>query len=241
MNMRLPVFLLVMGLCCCRLNAQQASTGAFNGASLDSGLLRLAAAEQYLSLKEDARKTAVEAQAKAYPGAALAVVEYQGNGELWTLSNGQATQADSWSRRQLRFTRHERKAGRWFGYIGGQFVRGGDLPSNGWTGRIGTTLFHDRYDTALSVSHNSMTEIDDSGSTTIGVTARALYPYTKHAGFNLGLELDRTSYTGYNHISPSAIGGINIYLPGGSFDVSLLYGEEGRTSLQAGYTVYISK
>lgn len=222
--------------------AQTASTGAFSGARPGpGGLLRLEAAEPYLGLKGSERKAAVEGRTAAYPGTRLAVVEYRGNGELWTVAGGSATLADTWSRSQLRYTRHERTAGRWFGYAGGQFVRGGDSPSNGWTGRLGTTLFKNRYDAALSISRSSLTDADDSAMTTLGLTGRALYPYTRHAGLNLGLQLDRVSYTGYSHISPSAVGGINIYLPGGSFDLSLNYGESGRVALLAGYTVYISK
>lgn len=207
----------------------------------NGGVLRLKATETYGKWKEDARKTAVETQSLSYPGTSVAVVEYAGNGEFWTFTSTHAALADSWSRREMRFGRHAQKAGRWFGYVGGQFVRGGDMPSNGWTGRLGTTLFKNRYDTAISVSHNSFSEVEDSGMTTIGLTMRALYPYTRHVGLNLGIQLDRTSYTGYSHISPSAIGGINIYLPGGSFDVSLSLGEEGRASLLAGYTIFISK
>lgn len=224
------------------LSAQVASSGAFSGAQAGpGGLLRLEAAEPYLGLKETERKAAVESRAKTYPGTELAVVEYRGNGELWTVAGGSATLADTWSRSRMRYTRHERKAGRWFGYAGGQFVRGGDSPSTGWTGRIGTTLLNNRYDAALSLSRNSFSDVEDSGITTIGLTGRVLYPYTRHAGLNLGLQLDRVSYTGYSHISPSAVGGINIYLPGGSFDLSLNCGERGRVALLAGYTVYISK
>ena len=216
--------------------------GPFAGVSaVPGGILRLAAAEPYVKLKEDGRRAAVEAQAKARPGVALAVVEYNGNGELWRISGAGAELADSWSRGEMRFARHARKAGRWFGHVGGQFVRGGDYPSDGWTARLGTTLFKDRYDAALSLSRNSFTEADDSATTSLGLTVRALYPYTRHAGLNLGLQLDRVSYTGYSHLSPSVVGGINIYLPGGSFDISLSCGEYGRTSLLAGYTVYISK
>lgn len=242
--MKKLVLLLVMLLavvCPAEIKAQEQLESAFAGAEVNSGgVLRLKSTDAYLKLKEDARKTAVEGQAKAHSGTAVAVVEYQGNGELWTVAGSSAVLADSWSRKEMRFGQHARKAGRWFGYVGGQFVRGGDSPSNNWTGRVGTTLFKDRYDTALSFSRNSLTAADDA-MTTIGLIMRVLYPYTQHAGFNLGLQLDRTSYTGYNHISPSAIGGINIYLPGGSFDVSLSCGEEGRMALLAGYTVYIGK
>lgn len=236
--------ILVLAIVICpadRIFAAVTVEGFESPAVNNGGVLRLKATEAYSKWKEDARKAAVEAQALSYPGTAVAVVEYAGNGEFWTFTSTHAALADSWSRREMHFGQHARKAGRWFGYVGGQFVRGGDMPSNGWTGRIGTTLFKDRYDTALSLSRNSFTEADNSGVTTIGLTIRALYPYTRHAGFNLGMQLDRTSYTGYSHISPSAVGGINIYLPGGSFDVSISYGEFGRASLLAGYTVYISK
>lgn len=225
-----------------RLAAAAAESVAFVGTPAASGgVVRLKAAEPYLKWKKAERKAAVETESRAYSGVGAAVVEYPGGGEIWTVEAGSATLADSWSRGGMRFGRRARKAGRWFGHVGGQFVRGGDLPSNGWTGRLGTTLFKDRYDAALAVSRNTFTESDDSAVTTLGLTARALYPYTEHAGFNLGLQLDRVSYTGYSNVSPSAVGGINIYLPGGSFDVSLSFGEAGRLSLLAGYTVYITK
>ena len=139
----------------------------------------------------------------------------------------------------MRFGPHSRRAGRWFGYLGGQLTRGGDLPANAWTGRIGTTLFKDRYDAAISLSRNNFTEVDDSGVTTVGLVFRALYAYTPHAGFNLGAQVDRVSAPGYSHLSPSVLAGINIYLPGGSFDITLTHGERGNRGLLLGYTVYI--
>lgn len=234
--------LLPLLLCLPPLAAQEVSSGAFSGAQMSpDGLLRLTAAESYLDLKGPERKAAVEARAAGYPGAAFAVVEHKGNGELWTVSTGSAALADAWSRGQLRFTGRARTAGRWFGHISGQFARGGDYPSNGWTARLGTTLYNNRYDAAVSLSRSAFTDIDGSGVTTFGLTGRALYSYTRHAGLNLGLQLDRVSASGYSDFSPALTGGVNIYLPGGSFDMSLVLGEEGRISLLAGYTVYIGR
>ncbi|KAF0124687.1 MAG: hypothetical protein FD189_2286 [Elusimicrobia bacterium] len=239
---RLPAALLPLLLCLPPLAAHEISSPAFSGAEISPvGLLRLTAAEPYLDLKGPERRAAVETAAAPYPAAGFAVVEHKGNGELWTISQSSAALADTWSRKELRFTRRARTAGRWFGHISGQFARGGDYPSNGWTARLGTTLYDNRYDAAVSLSRNTFTDIDGSGVTTFGLTGRALYPYTRHAGLNLGLQLDRVSASGYSDFSPSATGGVNIYLPGGSFDMSLTYGAKGRVSLLAGYTVYIGR
>ncbi|HNT97286.1 MAG TPA: hypothetical protein PKK31_03355 [Elusimicrobiales bacterium] len=240
--MRPLAALLPLLLCLPPLAAQEISSPAFSGARMSpGGLLRLAPAGPYLGLKEKERRSAVENAAAAYPAAAFAVVEHNGNGELWTISQSSAALADAWSRRELRFTRHSRTAGRWFGHISGQFARGGDYPSNGWTARLGTTLYNNRYDAAVSLSRNTFTNVEGSDVTTFGLTGRALYPYTRHAGLNLGLQLDRVSASGYSGFSPAVTGGVNVYLPGGSFDMSLTFGEEGRISLLAGYTVYIGK
>ena len=214
--------------------------GTFAEAALTSGgVLRLKAAESYLKLDESARKAAVEAQGKEYPGTSVVSVDYLGNGELWTISDGHASLADSWKRSEIHFGPHMRRFGRWFGYVGAQATRGGDLPSNMWVGRVGTMLFKNRYDAALSVARNNFTALSDSAVTTIGLTFRSLHPFTEHTGYNYGAELDRTSYTGYSHISPSVLGGINIYLPGGSFDVTVTQGEMGNRGFMFGYTVYI--
>jgi len=204
-----------------------------------SGVLLLTAATEYFSLKTAEKKSAVERAAAKAPSASVVSVAAAGEGELWSVTAGSATALDAWSDRGMRFGPRSRKAGRWFGYVGGQLTRGGDLPSNAWTGRLGTTLFKNRYDAAISLTRNSFTEIEDSGVTTVGLTFRALYPYTEHAGFNLGVQLDRVSTTGYSHLSPSALAGINIYLPGGSFDITFTQGERGNRGLLLGYTVYI--
>ena len=206
-----------------------------------SGLLLLKAATGYFHLKDADKKSAVERAAAAAPSVSVVAVEAAGEGELWSVAAGTAAALDSWSERGMRFEPRSRRAGRWFGYLGGQFARGGDFPSNGWTGRLGTTLFKDRYDAAISLSQNSLSGISDSEVTNIGLTLRALYPYTAHTGLNLGGQLDRGSASGGSSLTLAAVCGINIYLPGGSFDVSLSLGEEGRASLLAGYTVFISR
>lgn len=232
---------LLLGICLLCGNAAFAAEPApvFTSSTVaPSGVLLLKAATGYFSLKEIEKKSAVE-RAAAAPSASIVSVEVAGEGELWAVTAGSAAALDSWSERGMRFGPRSRRAGRWFGYIGGQLTRGGDLPSNAWTARLGTTLFKNRYDAAISLAKNSFTEVDDSGITTVGLTFRALYPYTAHAGFNLGVQLDRVSATGYNHLSPSALAGINIYLPGGSFDITLTHGERGNRGLMLGYTVYL--
>lgn len=204
-----------------------------------SGILLLKAATGYLYLKDAEKKAAVERAAVAAPSASIVSVEAAGEGELWSVVAGSAAALDSWSERGMRFGPRSRRAGRWFGYVGGQLTRGGDLPSNAWTGRLGTTLLKDRYDAAISLTRNNFTEVEDSNVTTVGLTFRALYPYTAHAGFNIGVQLARVSATGYSHLSPSALTGINIYLPGGSFDITFTHGERGNRGLLLGYTVYI--
>lgn len=206
---------------------------------ISSGILRLKAAPGYFDLKAAEKKSAVERAVAAAPSASVVSVELSSEGELWTVSGGRAEALDYWSDRGMRFGPRSRRSGRWFGYVGGQLTRGGDLPSNALTGRIGATLFKNRYDAAISLSRSNFTELDDSAVTTAGLTFRALYPYTAHAGFNIGVQAARVSATGYNHLSPSVLGGVNIYLPGGSFDITLTHGERGNRGLMLGYTVYL--
>lgn len=210
-----------------------------NSSLLPSGVLFLTAAPAYFDLKAGERKAAVERAAAVFSSAFAAAVELAGEGELWTVTGGRAEEVDSWSARGMRFAPRSRRAGRWFGHLGGQLTRGGDLPSSALLARLGTTLFKNRYDVAVSLTRNNFTDVDDSAVTRIGLTFRALYPYTAHAGFNLGAQLDYVSATGYNHLSLSALAGINIYLPGGSFDVTFTHGERGNRGLLLGYTVYL--
>ena len=175
--------------------------------------------------------------------APVLAVEGAGMGELWAPGpEGQAVKLDDWSDESIRVDQTSRRYGRFFGYLGGQLLSGGDYPSKGFNARLGTTLFKDRYDAAISYSHNSLNNTDNSGSSSLGFSGRALFNYTQHVGLNAGAQLDYSRSAGADGSwTPSVLGGLNFYLPQGSFDITITLDTEGSRSLLIGYTVYFSR
>ncbi|MBI4655639.1 MAG: hypothetical protein HY746_02710 [Elusimicrobia bacterium] len=204
----------------------------------------LKAGKKYTGLSTQAKAQIIE---KAYNAVVpdksknIIAVELNGEGEVWILENSKALKIDFWSDKTMYLSKPTRKTGRWFGYLGGQIMSGGDFPARGWTARIGTTLLKNKYDAALSLSRNAFADIEDSGITSIGLTCRRLFQYTEHAGLNIGVQADYARSESASETTPLISGGINIYLPGGSFDVTMTFGEQGRSSLMLGYTIFINR
>ncbi len=249
--MRILTALLMLCLCAFTAFADDNACGlgklpdVFTGCKMQDGVIHLNAGDKYLKQKKGERALELEpvlASAKSVLAKNTLSVDYTGGGELWSLDEkGRASALDTWSDMNLNVNSKIQTRGRIFGYIGGQLMRGGDYPSKGFTARLGTTLFQGRYDASVSYSHNSFDDIDNSGSNSVGLAGRALFRYTKKIGLNIGGQINRVSYNGYSDWSPGLMGGVNIYTPTGSVDVTLNYGEYGSKSLQLGYTVFISK
>lgn len=170
-------------------------------------------------------------------------IAYKGGGELWLLSARGAARIDEWSGTRLPFTPDQMNRDRFFGYAGFQFVPAKDDESSGtsaFNARLGKTFLNGRYDAAVFYGYADFGE--DSDSTSYGFTGRALFPINKRLGWNLGASLTRNSpSTGDASTGISGVGGINFYLPGGSFDITASMGNKGMYSLMAGYTVHLTR
>ena len=229
------------------------NSSAFSNPRLSNNRqLILDAADPYLSAKASKRKEWVQdALTRWREALSLAGVNkkttflevvWPAGGCLWQWDKGALRQLDEWSDEKLAFSETNR-SGRLFGFFGGQLVTGGASQVNGLNARLGSTLFHDRYDLALSYSHTTVKTTPQYVSNTYGLVGRALFPWTKQAGWNIGGQATRTLVPGapQKYDALSALTGINFYLPGGSFDVTLTWGEEGAYGLQLGYTLFFNK
>ncbi|MDA8244236.1 MAG: hypothetical protein M0025_08975 [Elusimicrobia bacterium] len=173
---------------------------------------------------------------------ALLSVRFGGGGELWLLKKDGPAKLDEWSDSRLPFSRSERRGSdRFFGYVGGQYLHGsGDIDSTtAFNGKLGKTLLGGRYDAALIFGRS---KTGDVATTTYGLTGRALFPLGPRLGWNLGASLTRvTASSGDGVTNVAALGGVSLFLPGGSFDVTLAMGNHSVYSLMLGYTIYLSR
>lgn len=171
----------------------------------------------------------------------LAEVVRPGGGSLWRLSEGKVRQLEEWSDDKLSLGSAERR-GRLFGFFGGQLSNGGTANATGLNARIGSTLFKNRYDLALTFGYNSADTTPKSTIVSYGLVGRALFPLTRRIGWNIGAQAVRSDPNLGNATNTvSALGGINFYLPKGSFDLTLTYGSRGSLGLLIGYTLYLTK
>jgi len=169
----------------------------------------------------------------------LAVTSWKDAGSLWTLRDGKAVILEQWSDDHPVYTGERNGTGRWFGFLGGQIVRGGDEDVSGFNARLGSTLFQNHYDTALMFGYASVGSVS---SKTFGVLGRALFPLNETTGWNVGAQVSRfIPSTGDAQSTLSLLAGLNFYLPGGSFDVTLQAGNNSTYALLVGYSFYISQ
>lgn len=229
-----------LGLLLCAPAAARAAScpavlpAQFSACRVETGVPRLTAGEEYLKAKAAARGAAVAAC-----GDGLAAVAWPGGGELWSVNGGAAARVSAWNDLALTSEEIRHTRGRWFAYLGGQVMSGGDAPYSGFSSRLGTTLFKDRYDASVGYSSSAPKDAPDSVTRSLEFTGRELFPFTRHSGLNAGARL---SYSKTGDLdgewTPSVVGGLSIYLPEGSLDLNLTLGEQGSRSLQIGYTVY---
>ena len=66
-------------------------------------------------------------------------------------------------------------------------------------------------------------------------------PLSVHGGCNIGAQLNSVDNYGAKTRSIGLVTGLNVYLPGGSFDITLNLQDKGVYGLMAGYTVFITR
>lgn len=206
-----------------------------------AGLVYLKAAGGYKNLSAAARASAVTNAAAALGRqAGQLAVELDGAGELWNLKNGKASRLDSWSDRPMPLAHGSSRIGRWFASFGVQGMSGGDNPSGTMNLRLGSTLYRNRYDLALAYDYSKP---HDSvlARASLGLVGRALMPLSAHGGWNIGGQITSTDNYGDKTASIGLVTGLNVYLPGGSFDITLKLQDKGAYGLMAGYTVFLTR
>lgn len=221
----------------------------FSGAALSAqNLLMLRATDKYAGLPDSGRSAQASGALIDWrkelrpdiPSNLMLSVKWKDGGELWLMKYAGPARIDSWSDGRLSFSPGEPGKNRFFGYLGGQIMRGGDMDTvSAFNGRLGTTLFGNRCDAAVIYGHS---KAGSFGVSSYGLTGRALFPLTGHVGWNLGGSFTRSAPSeGGAENSLAALGGINFYLPGGSFDITASAGNHSMYSLLVGYTLYLTR
>lgn len=175
-------------------------------------------------------------------GQTLIVVIWQSGGSLWSLENRSAKKLEEWSDHHLRFTPANTKKGRIFAFLGGQLATGGSTGSQGINAMAGSTLFQNRFNFTINLGYNS---VDTSPSTSLlnyGLAGRILFPLSSKLGWNAGAQIMRSSPSIGDATSViSALGGLNFYMPAGSFDVTATVANHNVYGLLAGFTFYLNQ
>lgn len=200
-----------------------------------AGWLGAAAAE---GGKEAASRVSETCKTRGQDPCWLALNE-PGGGSLWRWSAGKARLVNRWNFDEPPLRAIPSPAGRLFGFVGGQTVTGGAVDSAGIQLRLGSTLFHDRYDVALSYGYNKMYSDPKYEVATFGLVGRVRFPLTRRFGGNVGLQVQRSVSTQGQRDALSGLAGINFYLPTGSFDITLNVGNHDTYGLLAGFTLYL--
>jgi len=206
-----------------------------------AGVVYLKAANVYKNLPAASRVVAV-ANAAASLGRTdgQMAVELDGDGELWRIKDGKAARLDVWSDSSLPLAHGAARTGRWFATFGMQGMSGGDYPSGTINLRLGTTLYRNRYDAAVSYDYYKLRDALE-GRTSLGLVGRALIPLSAHGGWNIGGQLSSVDNYGKKSGSIGVVTGLNVYLPGGSFDLTLNLRDKGGYGLLAGYTIFLTR
>ncbi len=206
-----------------------------------SGVSRLKAAPAYADMAAGSKAEVIANACAALnlPEGSVAV-ELPSGGEIWNFSGGKARRLDAWSDKVLPQGPGIKTAGRWFASFGMQSMGGGDYPSSTLNMRLGSTLLQGRYDLALSYDYAKPQE-SELTSSSLGLVGRALLPLSRHSGWNVGAQWYAADNYGEKSSSFGLVTGINVYLPRGSFDITLNLKDKGDCGLLAGYTIYLSR
>lgn len=223
----------------------------FSGAALSAqNQLILEATDKYAAMTAEERGLQAswvlvewsKALSPRAPENLLLSIKWKDGGELWQMKAAKPARIDEWSDTRLPFTPDQPKADRFFGYLGGQYMNGTAETGNmtGFNGRLGKTFMSGRYDAAVLYGYTKVGE--NSGSSSYGLTGRALFPLNERMGWNLGGSFTRSAPSGGDAVnSTSVLGGVNLYLPGGSFDITASLGNNSMYSLMIGYTLYLTR
>lgn len=226
-------------------------TEIFSGAALSAqNQLILEATDKYAAMTAEERglqaSWVLVEWSKALPRGSsanlLLSTKWKDGGELWQMKAARPARIDEWSDTRLPFTPDQPKADRFFGYVGGQYMNGTAETGNttGFNGRLGKTFMSGRYDAAVLYGYTKMGE--DYSSSSYGLTGRALFPLNERMGWNLGGSYTRSvPSSGDAANNMAALGGVNFYLPGGSFDITASLGNNSMYSLLIGYTLYMTR
>lgn len=231
---RLPFFALLL---CCAGAAAALPPEIESSRPNAAGVMQLKAAKNYKTL--DVHRKAEIVAAAAGPDAA-AQVSFDGGGELWRVKGGEADRLDAWSDAKIRLEEKAVRTGRWFASFGMQSMAGGDYPSATLNLRLGSTLYKDRYDLALSYDYSKPQDSLLSRSS-LGLVGRALMPLTRHGGWNIGAQVASVDNYGVEETKVGVVTGLNVYLPRGSFDITFNLQDKGAYGFLAGYTVYLTR
>lgn len=215
---------------------------AFKGSYVNaSGMTYLEAVPSYeqLPLPTKAAEIAVAARELGVTAGSL-VVKRDGGGELWSIRTGTPSRLDVWSDRSIPLGEKTNLAGRWFASFGMQGMSGGDYPSGAINMRLGSTLYKNRYDVALTYDYYKLRDALE-GRTSLGLVGRALMPVSHYGGWNIGAQLSSVNNYGVRQGTFGIVAGINVFLPRGSFDITLNLQDQGNYGLLAGYTVFITR
>jgi len=215
----------------------------FEGSSLNaSGTRVLKAAKTYVGIPPMGRPglVAQAASSLALPSDKPFAVEWPGGGELWAMKGGLPARLDSWSDRSLPLNPKSLNKGRWFGAFGLQSMGGGDYPASSMNLRVGSTLFQNHYDLAWTYDYYKPAE-SLTYRASMGLMGRKLMPLSPRGGWNVGAKLCLLNNYGERSGTLGLVTGLNIYLPRGSFDITLLLQDEGAYGLLAGYTLHLTR
>ena len=211
-----------------------------NSGTNSSGVVCLKALTSYITLTDIQKTEAVEEAATALKVSCPISIQSEKAGELWTIKEGKAEKLDAWSDQPLPLGPKTNTIGRWFAAFGMQSMGGGDFPSSTINLRLGSTLFQNRYDLAFTYDYSKPRDAQ-LGRAAVGLVGRALMPLSQHAGWNIGGQLSRVNNAGIAEGSIGLVTGLNIYLPRGSFDITLNLQDKGVYGFLVGYTVFISR
>ncbi len=226
-------------------------SAAFSKARLSAqNRLTLSAAEEFVSAGAGKRKGWMRDALGLWRGALEEAevseedpwiqAQWSGGGSLWRSRSGEAEVVEEWSNDKIPYTEAGR-AGKLFGFFGGQLASGGAADMMGVNARLGSTLLRNRYDMALILGYNSFDTDPKTSSVSYGAVGRALFPWKPALGYNLGFQVLRTSPSeGEGATTVSALAGLNFFLGGGSFDLTLNAGNHSSYGLLAGYSFFFA-
>jgi len=225
-------------------------SSVFSGADLSAqNQLILQASDKYVALPASGRFERASVALTGWhmvlapdaPANLMLSIRWKTGGELWLMKDSGYAKIDEWADARLPFTPDPPNTDRFFGYVGGQLMRGGSATGNmtAFNGRLGKTFLRGRCDAAALYGYS---KLGDSGLSAYGLTGRVLFPLTDKLGWNLGGSFTRSAPSvGEAVNSVAALGGVNFYLPGGSFDVTASVGNKRMYSLLLGYTLYLTR